>query len=119
MGKANTPAREQVKQHWVINNSGLIFTLRSRRRILEIALIFHFLGAKCKTQGKHLDWVPRNYTLSFNSVVLPGVNRHIYLLSVDLYPCHSCPAANAQRKIRFFHDFREESWGSAQNNIPD
>lgn len=81
--------------------------------MLKIALIFHFLGAKCKTQGKLLDWVPRNYTLSLNSVVLLGANRHISLLSVDLYSCHSCPAANAQRKMRFFNDFREESLRSA------
>lgn len=32
--------------------------------MLEIALIFHFLGANCKIQVKLLDWVPRNYTLS-------------------------------------------------------
>lgn len=111
-GKANTPAREHVKRHRVINNSGLIFTLRSRRCIPEIALNFHFLGAKCKTQGKLLDWVPRNYTLSLNSVPL-GANRHISLLSADAYSCHCCPAANGQRKMRFFHDFAEESLGSA------
>lgn len=112
-GKTNTPASEHVKRHRVINNSGLIFTLRSRRCIPELALSFRFLGAKCKTQDKLLDWVPRNYTLSLNSVVLLGANRHISLLSADAYSCHCCPAANGQRKMRFFHDFGEESLGSA------